>query len=792
MAEPENYFALHGETMMDNGYAVIPIAPGTKKPGRFAGGQWQDLAGWRNMKKPTPFHINLWSQWPGAGVGIICGTVIGIDIDVLDEDISRKVTASILEDLGGEPLIRIGRHPKTMLVYRTDKPFPKILMAPLECLAEGQQFVAFAVHPDTGKAYTWADESPATTSVSQLPCVGEAEVRAAMAKAYSLIPEEMRPKRLPGTRTDGTQRAKPTFAEDLLGTPEAIVQAVEQIHNEDLHWDDWNRIGMAIFAASKGEAFETFDRFSQRSTKYSPKETLRRWESYAKSPPTSIGMGTLIHIAQEAGWQPEPELQFNPEKQAAADNIVAVDFSGLLANATRRYDREATSVLMPTEEERAILAKVTPKSEKREEFPEEWFQTTSLVGEIVRWIIRTAMFPHPTLALANTLVLLGCVYGRRYRAARTRTLTNVLILGVAPTGSGKEHSRKAIKSLMMAAGLKDMIGGDELKSATAITNMLFEYPSRICHIDEWGKYLAGVQDRNAASYKREIGSILLRAYSAAGSTWHGAEMADRKNNPRVDVESPNLNIYGTTNAETLIPALNKQLALDGTLSRMLLIPTFDFHPPHQWDHELPDVPDDLKLRLKASAAVKPANAGNMANAAQGTPNVPPQFIDVVWDDSVEMMLRDIGELNQQLKAGVNGPLWVRMYEYVIKLAMIEAISRDPATPVVTEDIVIMSYKLVEWCITYAIGLMDADVAENETEARWKRMLRIVRDIGPGGIAKTGITNATKDLTTRERDDVLKSLIEGGHVVETKVAPAGGRGRPSVIYCAVNNDKEAPK
>ena len=32
--------------------------------------------------------------------------------------------------------------------------------------------------------------------------------------------------------------------------------------------------------------------------------TIARWRHYHRSPPSRIGLGTLIHLAREAGWRP--------------------------------------------------------------------------------------------------------------------------------------------------------------------------------------------------------------------------------------------------------------------------------------------------------------------------------------------------------------------------------------------------------------------------------------------------------------------------------------------------------
>jgi hypothetical protein len=73
----------------------------------------------------------------------------------------------------------------------------------------------------------------------------------------------------------------------------------------DCSWDEWNRLGMAIWAASGGSAEGSivFDDFSAKSPKYDPHNTAARWRNYARSPPSRITAGTLIHLARQHGWK---------------------------------------------------------------------------------------------------------------------------------------------------------------------------------------------------------------------------------------------------------------------------------------------------------------------------------------------------------------------------------------------------------------------------------------------------------------------------------------------------------
>jgi len=70
-------------------------------------------------------------------------------------------------------------------------------------------------------------------------------------------------------------------------------------------WHGWNRVGMAIFAASGGsdQGGIIFDAWSAKSPAYDPYTTITRWNHYHRSPPLRLSVGTLVYLARQAGWQ---------------------------------------------------------------------------------------------------------------------------------------------------------------------------------------------------------------------------------------------------------------------------------------------------------------------------------------------------------------------------------------------------------------------------------------------------------------------------------------------------------
>jgi hypothetical protein len=202
-------------------YPVIPIQPGTKKPGRYRGGRWRDYPGWTRhaARATTELEIAQWSAWPDAGIGVVGGPVAASDIDVGDDAaLAQDIERLARESLGDTPALRIGRPPKRLLVYRTATPFKGIKRHPLEVLCLGQQFVAYAIHPDTGRPYAWPEEDLVDLDLGSLPAIDEAQARAFLDEAVALLPGHLgMPPQLAGAIHPGHAQQ---------GTPDAVRAAL--------------------------------------------------------------------------------------------------------------------------------------------------------------------------------------------------------------------------------------------------------------------------------------------------------------------------------------------------------------------------------------------------------------------------------------------------------------------------------------------------------------------------------------------------------------------------------------
>src|SRR5262245_52590577 len=115
----ESVFDLNWPQLSANGYFILPIGPGTKKPQRYTPSldRYEDMTGWTNANlRPTT------SAQPGAGIGIRLGKqldgtyIVALDWD--DDDVALEAL-----DVFPETVTKEGQRGFTAF-YRTTSEIP--------------------------------------------------------------------------------------------------------------------------------------------------------------------------------------------------------------------------------------------------------------------------------------------------------------------------------------------------------------------------------------------------------------------------------------------------------------------------------------------------------------------------------------------------------------------------------------------------------------------------------------------------------------------------------------------
>ena len=142
-------------------------------------------------------------QFPHAtNTGACCERTPALDVDISDPAAAEAVRSAVKDWFGdqGDVIFRVGRNPKFLVPFRTDKPFPKMnreFRGPndatyrLEFLGHGQQFIAAGIHPDLHKAYCWpGGHSLENTPRANLPEIIEGEAAELLDYLADLLVEQ--------------------------------------------------------------------------------------------------------------------------------------------------------------------------------------------------------------------------------------------------------------------------------------------------------------------------------------------------------------------------------------------------------------------------------------------------------------------------------------------------------------------------------------------------------------------------------------------------------------------------
>jgi hypothetical protein len=178
------------QTYWRNGYRPVPVYTRQKRP---RGNGWLADA----LQNP-PVGATRWPEIVALSTGLATGPLAGFDVDVLIQAVVDRIVWETEQMLGTTPLVRIGRAPKTLLGFRCEPdPFRKLSTgtfvmpdgseAKVEILADGQQFVADGIHPDTGQPYLWPAGSPETVPLAEVPPITLEQAQALIATARKLL-----------------------------------------------------------------------------------------------------------------------------------------------------------------------------------------------------------------------------------------------------------------------------------------------------------------------------------------------------------------------------------------------------------------------------------------------------------------------------------------------------------------------------------------------------------------------------------------------------------------------------
>ena len=518
-----------------------------------------------------------------------------------------------------------------------------------------------------------------------------------------------------------------------------IRSALMFINQDD--YNDWLQIGMALKSTGAvAQAYGLWNEWSSQSSKYNPLTQRRTWDSIAVE--GGISIATLFHMAKDAGW-------FEQEPVSVDDKVVVAQ--------KRTSSTDPTGLDNPP----------------------------GILNDIANYILDTAQRRQPVYAVNAALSLAAVVLGRRV-AGVTGVRTNLYLISVGDTSSGKDHARQIIKMILNNNELNDLNGGENIASGAGLMTRVGMTPSVLFQLDEFGLFMQSLQGRGSGRHNVEILSNMMKLFSSSGSVYVGTEYANQTSSgrPRVEIAYPCVGIHATTTSGDLYDAFASKHIVSGYLNRFIIADISGAAtPPRQRGAYVFDPPEEIDTWIRQASKFGEAagNLGTFANTIAAHPLIIPRTKEAdelmnQWDEKCDRLRvehKDVGEL------------WGRAWEHAEKVAIICACARDTESPKIAYNDALWAIRFVSYNIDRLAIEVAARVSDTEFERISKSFYRGILKTGLTGISKSdlGRRRPFSTLSPRDRESVIKSLVESNQIALVKVKHSGG-GRPRLNYVAI--------
>jgi hypothetical protein len=357
--------------------------------------------------------------------------------------------------------------------------------------------------------------------------------------------------------------------------PARRAEALRHIPNDDR--DIWVRVGMALKSHLGESGFAEWRDWSMSSSKWDERDGRKVWRSL--KPEGGVTVATLYGLAQDHGWPETPAR--DPAQEAKG------------AELARSLVRGVNGILHDAETGEIVAEEQPIQAGGAERLPEHLMRAPGLVGDIQDWIVMTARYPSPVMALLAAVVVVGTAIGRD-RAGPTNSATHLYALTLAPTGTGKAHPMEQAARLMQAAGMTAQIGPSDFKSGAGVVSLLARSPLSLCCMDEFGALMRRINDRYSGPHARDITRVLRMVWGKSFASFTTDEGGSKQ---AETIDAPAMSILGASTEEEFYQSLGAAEVLNGFLNRFLMVVEPDRRAEQEPESDPFHVPAELASRL---------------------------------------------------------------------------------------------------------------------------------------------------------------------------------------------------
>lgn len=732
-------------TYASNGWAVFPCAPNTKVP----------LMGTHGIKDATTDVALIrawWSREPNANVAIACGKTSGIYVVDIDVDVGRNINGydSVNEgELTPTAYVNTPRGGLHMY-YRCESEPPRSknnFRRGIDIRGDGYYVLAPPSKHPNGGVYQWG----AYGQFAEYPDVFKPqEASPVVAPWREAVPVQPQ-------RQDAASVNRPSIDSEaqVIERARAYLALVEPaVQGMGGH----NSLLKAAAKLVTGFGLSDSVALSLLWQDYNPR-CVPPWD--ASNPRDVKDFERKVSEARKAPRIAENSLRDSCDEETSMLDTLGTELAFRIAKSKTIEDE---SIKKDRIDEKPI--------KKDSNFPDEILHPPGLVGQLVDWIDSTAGCPQRGLAVACALSACGALFGRKVKD-EYNSRTNLFVLGVGASSSGKDHAPDCVQRLFTEAGGTDYLMGS-ITSDTAIERGLVEHPVKLMIIDEFGDFAGSINKAGEnTGYLKTIKPTMMQLYSSAHKIFIGKQKAQGE---PVRVEQPCLSLYGMTAPDKFYNSLTRDELRDGWLARMLVFIT-KTRPRYQAKKSTV-IPAAIVEQFRAwidrvITAPPEKGKGDIDQALAVNQLVIPTSpaAEALFDE----YSRECYDL--MIEAGNRGDdtefLYGKATQNARRIALIVAAGENFEGAVIDEDEARYGIAVARYNVEAFKEAIEGNLAESIFQKDKQRLTQIVVSAGSDGISRSALTRKSQWIRDKHiRDRYMQDLVEARIVIVGQKEGAG--------------------
>jgi len=406
--------------------------------------------------------------------------------------------------------------------------------------------------------------------------------------------------------------------------------------------------------------------------------------------------------------------------------------------------------------------------------PADLLYVPGFIADVMEVSLSTAPYPNRAMAFCGAVAIQALLGARRVRTVGN-VRTNIYILGLANSGSGKDWPRKVNRAIAQEIGWGDSIS-DRFASGEGIEDALVLNPAILFQTDEIDGMLQSINKSKDARHESIIQTVLTM-HSSADSQFTTRRKAGQEKSATID--QPWLGIFGTAIPKHYYEALSERMISNGFFARMIIVES----APRGRGVEAKPIELPGKVTTVASWwARQYADSGNLAN------HHPQAAIIPQTKEATAALNQNQAEVDQEYHKAdkANDPVaasvWARANETARKLALLYAISENHERPKIDE-------KAAQWASAFAMHqarrmlyMASAYVADSTHEQMSLRLKQLLRNAPEQTMSRSRLLRKMK-IDARQFNLLIETQISSGTL---EIGSRFFSRKPSVVYRLVES------